>query len=187
MTDGPLARYGRLELRPAVLADGPALLAMWDAEACRWNGWGEEQVRSLELVVADPAALAERGELVAQRWSDGVIVGSVSMAVAEWDAGRASFGCCISPQLRGQGYGAELVGVAATFARRCGVQWLDAGTSSDNMAMRRALERIGAVQVRSGPHTLPNGETVEGCWYALALSVRTVDPRHAPTAGGSPS
>jgi hypothetical protein len=40
------------------------------------------------------------------------------------------------------------------------------GTARDNAPVHRIAARVGAVELRTAPHALPNGDVVDAVWYA---------------------
>jgi RimJ/RimL family protein N-acetyltransferase len=76
-------------------------------------------------------------------------------------------GGILAPDHRGQGLGSELFLAGAEFAHsHSGLPTVRAGTATENLACRRALERAGFVPT-SGParHTLGDGREIDTVWY----------------------
>ncbi|MFF5494264.1 GNAT family N-acetyltransferase [Streptomyces aquilus] len=79
----------------------------------------------------------------------------------------AEIGGNLAPDHRGQGLGAELFLAGAELAHsHAGLPTVRAGTATENLACRRALERAGFVPA-PGParHTLPDGREMDTVWY----------------------
>jgi RimJ/RimL family protein N-acetyltransferase len=143
---------------------------MIDEEFRRWNGWSHEQARRHLAIVRHPVWVTEIEDLVVCRADDGHVIGAVSYQAHPSDQHRAALGCRMHPDARGSGYGAELVRLAAVFARQSGLEHLDIGTHRANTPMRRSIERAGGTLVGETPHRMPNGEVVDGVWYRLDLA-----------------
>jgi RimJ/RimL family protein N-acetyltransferase len=80
---------------------------------------------------------------------------------------RNELGGTLAPDHRGQGLGAELFLAGAELAHgHVGLPTVRAGTATDNLPCRRALERAGFVPA-PGParHTLPDGREIDTVWY----------------------
>lgn len=80
---------------------------------------------------------------------------------------RTQIGGILAPDHRGQGLGAELFLAGVEFAHsHAGLATVGAGTATENLACRRALERAGFVPA-PGParHTLPDGRELDTVWY----------------------
>ncbi|MFD5013467.1 GNAT family N-acetyltransferase [Streptomyces chartreusis] len=85
----------------------------------------------------------------------------------ELDPDKGEIGGNLAPDHRGQGLGTELFLAGAEFAHgHAGLPTVRAGTATENLACRRALERAGFVPAR-GParHTLPDGRQLDTVWY----------------------
>ncbi|GHH82139.1 GNAT family N-acetyltransferase [Streptomyces capitiformicae] len=83
------------------------------------------------------------------------------------DHDRGEIGGDLAPDHRGQGLGAELFLAGAELAHgHAGLPTVRAGTATENLACRRALERAGFVPA-PGParHTLPDGREMDSVWY----------------------
>ncbi|MDX3520111.1 GNAT family protein [Streptomyces scabiei] len=83
------------------------------------------------------------------------------------DRDEHAIGGILAPDHRGQGLGAELFTAGLELAHgHAGLPTVRAGTATENLACRRALERAGFVPA-PGParHTLPDGRELDTVWY----------------------
>lgn len=99
----------------------------------------------------------------------------------------AEIGGNLAPDHRGQGLGSELFLAGAEFAHsHAGLPTVRAGTATENLACRRALERAGFVPAPGPPrHTLPDGREMDSVWYrhegAASVCARHGQERQALT------
>lgn len=158
----------RLVLRPARSRDSLAYAASLDADMMAANGWPEALRRSSIAHVRHSDRLPV-GHLtvIADRTTD-ELVGWISLHDVDWAAGTCELGWSMAPYARGKGYGTEALRAALDSIHRNGMRRVTIGTKEDNEPVRRVLERIGAQQVGTGPHTLPDGSTVPSVWYVCA-------------------
>ncbi|MFD8045510.1 GNAT family N-acetyltransferase [Streptomyces chartreusis] len=85
----------------------------------------------------------------------------------ELNPDKGEIGGNLAPDHRGQGLGTELFLAGAEFAHgHAGLPTVRAGTATENLACRRALESAGFVPA-PGPasHTLPDGRQLDTVWY----------------------
>ena len=156
----------RLVLRPPRPGDAPAYAACMDADMMAANGWTEATRRKAitrmhhvnRLPLLDVTVIADRV-------TDNLL-GSISIHQIDRAAGSCEMGWFMAPHARGQGYGSEALRAALAAMHQKGFRRITIGTNVDNGPARRVLERVGAAQVGTKPHTLPNGETVASIWYA---------------------
>jgi RimJ/RimL family protein N-acetyltransferase len=156
----------RLVLRPPRSRDSWAYAASLDADMMAANGWPEAlRRRSIaNMRHVDRVPLGHM-TVIADRVTD-ELVGWISLSNVDRAAGSCELGWSMAPHARGQGYGTEAIRAALDSIHRHGVRRVMIGTKEDNRPVRRVLERIGAQQIRTGLHTLPNGATVPSVWYA---------------------
>jgi aminoglycoside 6'-N-acetyltransferase len=144
-------------------------------------------VRSADPTVAigsiDPDALRDRvaasgtlteRELLFAIEADGRLVGSIQAYRDQLPAGVFGIGIEVfEPEDRSQGIGREAVALLAThlFAE-VGIRRLEAGTASDNGAMRRVLERLGFVQegILRGWYPSDDGQGSDCVMYGMTRS-----------------
>lgn len=156
----------RLVLRRPARQDSVAFAATVDAETIEANGFTEAQVRRdieyMRLGIGDPhdAAL-----LVTVR-STGTVIGHVGVYAPHDDEDDWHLGWWIGPGFRGQGYGTEALRAVLAAVHATGVQRVIVGTATDNLAVHRVLDKLGAHHIDTRPHTLPNGATITSNWFA---------------------
>ncbi|WP_160311092.1 GNAT family N-acetyltransferase [Streptacidiphilus anmyonensis] len=176
----------RLKAVPArdALDFAAAYAGAYDAEAMDWLGWFERprpEVVQWLLEVTEHNRARRSRELPAslrsvRHWrrkdsaffvlvdrAEGRCAGAVSVQVKDGEVGG-----WLAPRFRGVGLGTELFRAGADIAHeQLGMTTVRAGTQRSNTACRRALEAAG-YEAAEGPshHTLPDGRTVEACWYA---------------------
>ena len=107
----------------------------------------------------DPPQLAERireligGDtivLLAGDGPDGLAVLRFRLSI--WSSGKECYVAelYVAPARRGQGLGRALMETAIEVARREGADWMDLGTSEDDVAARALYESLGFIN-REGP------------------------------------
>jgi len=107
----------------------------------------------------EPPQLAERIRevmgadtivLLAGDGPDGVAV--LRFRLSLWSSGKECYlaELYVAPQRRGQGLGRALMETAIEVARQEGADWMDLGTSEDDVAARALYESLGFVN-REGP------------------------------------
>jgi RimJ/RimL family protein N-acetyltransferase len=156
----------RLALRAPRATDGPAYANSLDAQMMAANGWTEALRRSAIIHMNHVDRLPMPAmTVIADRVTDEP-VGWISVSGIDRADGSCELGWSMAPHARGKGYGTEAIRAALASLHGNGFRRITIGTNEDNGPARRVLERVGAVQVRTGPHTLPNGESVSSVWYA---------------------
>jgi RimJ/RimL family protein N-acetyltransferase len=156
----------RLVLRPPRSRDSRAYAASLDADMMAANGWTEAmRQRSITNMRHVDRAPFPNITVIADRVTD-ELVGWISVSKIDRVGSSCELGWSMAPHARGKGYGTEALRAALDSIHRIGIQRVTIGTKEDNGAVRRVLERIGAQQIRTAPHTLPNGETAPSVWYA---------------------
>ena len=99
------------------------------------------------------APLVESGDttvLLAGDGPDGLAV--LRFRLSLWSSGKECYlaELYVVPGLRGQGIGRSLMEAAIAIAREEGADWMDLGTSEDDVAARALYESLGFVN-REGP------------------------------------
>jgi RimJ/RimL family protein N-acetyltransferase len=156
----------RLVLRPPRSRDSLAYAASLDGEMMVANGWVEAMRRTsiANMRHVDRVPLPNV-TVIADRVSD-ELVGWISLSNVDRAASSCELGWSMAPHARGQGYGTEALRAAVDSIHLNGVRRVIIGTKEENRPVRRVLERIGAQQIRTALHTLPDGATVPTVWYA---------------------
>ena len=156
----------RLVLRPPRSRDSRAYAASLDADMLAANGWPEalRQSSIANMRHVDRLPLLNM-TVIADRATD-ELVGWITLSNIDRAAGTCELGWSMAPHARGRGYGTEAIRAAIDSIHRHGIQRVTIGTKEDNHPVRRVMERIGAQQIKTAPHTLPNGATVSSVWYA---------------------
>ncbi len=158
-----------LTLRPTVPADLPGLLG-WigsEAELVQWSGPAFAWPLTLAQLRASLACAAGEGGLIWTADASGTPVGHAAVVRTD-DARVGRLGrVLVSPQRRGQGYGAALVAaaVSAGFAAT-GVEVLTLGVYQHNGVARRIYEALGFVPTGSSKPVVVADET----WYSVDLA-----------------
>jgi RimJ/RimL family protein N-acetyltransferase len=147
--DEPL-RDGPIELRFGAERDIPEILIAHQDDPEMYKRLGEERPPSgAELGRYAEAADGERaaGSYVALTIVEagrGDCVGRIAVHTVEPEAARAELGVWLTPQVRGRGYAARALALAAGWLfGRCGVERLAVLTETDNEPMIRAAEAAG--------------------------------------------
>ena len=168
-----------LRLRRPTAADAGAIVDTVDDEVVRANGWGPKHRESLVLTSHYPQVLLSSGNVVVADRDTDAVLGLLSFSAVDRPLGTAELGMWFGPGARGRGLGTELVTAATELAWLLGLTSVRLGTSSTNVAMRRAAERAGGDLVKQGPLQLPDGSTISSCWYLF----RAPDPalRRSPS------
>ena len=142
----------RIRLREATLGDAEVVderaadPVMWG----EFNDFGLPRPPSLEAILADGRRMVafDRGQLLVERIEDGVVIGDVGWRVVSYgpnDGSRAlNIGASLSPEFRGQGFGAEAQRLLAeVLFDLFDVERIEASTDIDNVAEQRSLEKAG--------------------------------------------
>jgi RimJ/RimL family protein N-acetyltransferase len=156
-----------------------------DADAQHWLGWPTDwlpQLRSM-LGTRDPAVLRLPGDLEFVHFAGGdrqsrQIIGSLSLR-REPD-GVYEIGGAVRHDVRGRGYGTELLRAACAIAHEhFGIPAVRAGCEVSNLASARWLSRSGFVRA-DGPPTveLPNGRVIESLWWSHRNPASRMRCRH---------
>jgi RimJ/RimL family protein N-acetyltransferase len=112
----------------------------------------------------------ERADLVITDAATGAVAGDIGLYYQEPKAGQATVGYALLPAWRGRGYATRAVRLLARWAfDRVGIVRLVAGTSPDNVASQRVLERAGFRRegYLRGRLPGPAGSRVDDVLYAL--------------------
>jgi RimJ/RimL family protein N-acetyltransferase len=156
VSPSPLERFERdgprVRLREVTLADAPALDRR-DADPAvggEFNDFGPRVRRPVAEQLAKVQRLVsiERGRLVVERRSDGMVIGDVSWHATRYGPGDTSLalnmGIALYPEARGQGLGTEAQRLLAELLLdRFEVERIEASTDIDNIAEQRALDKAG--------------------------------------------
>ena len=155
----------RLRLRAPRSSDRQAYAASLDPTMMAANGWPEKLRRRAIAAVKHADRLPARHlTVIADRRTDEAL-GWITHTIT--GAASCEMGWTIASHARGRGYGTEAVRAAVAAANRKGLRHVTMGTGVDNEPARRLIERVGGLVTRTGPHTLPNGATIESVWYSL--------------------
>jgi RimJ/RimL family protein N-acetyltransferase len=155
----------RLVLRPPCTRDSRAYAASLDGAMMAANGWPESMRRwSITIMRHADRVPLRNMTVIADRVTD-ELVGWISLSNVDRAGGSCELGWTMAPHARGKGYGTEAIRAALDSIHRHVVRRVVIGTKEDNLPVRRVMERIGAQQIRTGLHTLPNGQTVPTVWY----------------------
>jgi RimJ/RimL family protein N-acetyltransferase len=144
-----------------------------DAEAQHWLGWSSDSTTPLRSLLGtrDPAGLRLPGDLEHVHFAGGdrqtrQIIGSLNLS--RTPDGVYDIGGAVRRDVRGRGYGTELLQAACAIAHEhFGIPAVRAGCEVSNLASARWLARSGFVRA-DGPPTLelPNGRVVESIWWS---------------------
>jgi RimJ/RimL family protein N-acetyltransferase len=131
-------------LRPLRPDDIPVLLGPGVAGFTSAADRNARESRIRRLVV-HPTTLTEDGVWTLAVDQQGVLVGDVQVRAPRhaFPPGVCEIGITIQPQVRGRGLGTEAVQLLTGHLHRHGWPRVQASTASDNLAMRRVLERCG--------------------------------------------
>lgn len=161
----PPSREGALQLRWLQASDRGAWEANIDDEVIEWQGWDARWTRLFRSMGAHPGVARESGLMVAAL--DGEVVGAVAVHSIQWPLRSAQVGLWIGPGHREKGMASEVLRAVVEHLWLLGLTTVRLATSEDNVGMRRAAERAGAVEVARVPHSTPDGRAHEAVWYEL--------------------
>lgn len=163
-----LASSPLLTLSWSTAADADDLRASVDDEVVRANGWTGAEIGRNGLVLEIPAQAAANYLWTACDPVTGAFVGSTSIGTDPCDPQVGSIGMWLAPAWRGRGLGAELFRLAV-LSTATAYRWpISAATSTDNVAMRRAIERAGGTELQRYDHHLPDGTVAHAIRYGFA-------------------
>lgn len=164
----------RLDLRPLVPADAPALFAIYsDPRVMRyWSSGPWAAVAEAEARIARHREALAAGEYLVLgfvRRSDGELVGSGALFHLSAQCRRAEVGYGLRPDAWGQGYAAEAVGELLRFGfADLALHRIEADVDPRNEASVRLLERLGFT--REGllrERWIVEGEISDAAFYGL--------------------
>lgn len=142
-----MTRGARLLLHAVDVAEAVRIRDQAPCEEDRWaDGYTFEG--DLAAIGAFLRASKQHGEqrpfgyYQIRRCSDGLAVGGIGF-FGPPDDGAVEIGYGLIPSARGHGYGAEALLVLLTIAAHHGVTAVRAGTTHENVASQRTLERAG--------------------------------------------
>ena len=152
------------EVRPVTPDDKPLLM----------TGFERLSDRSRYLRFLGPMPMLSRRQLAYLSELDhrdhvaiGVLDDSEPVAVGRWvrfddEPADADVAVTVIDEYQGRGVGRIVIQVLALVARHRGVRWMHFDVLSENAAMLRLLDRMGAVRTPSGPlvHAVVDAETV---------------------------
>lgn len=161
-----------VKLRPVEASELAQLLRLlWDPEAPgehQWFGFRMDRVRELERRWHDDGLIGGTSSYLAVDAGGGTCAGWVTWRTLG-PSGNFEIGIALFPEHRGRGIGTEAQRqlVAYLFATTTAHR-LQAGTEVDNVAERRALERVGfrPEGVQRGLH-FRGGSWRDGVMYGL--------------------
>lgn len=142
----------RIRIREPTLADARVVDAR-SADPAMWgefNDFGLPRPPSLEenLAYGKRMVAPDRGQLLIERIEDGTVMGDVGWHTVSYGPNQESralnIGVSLSPDFRGQGYGAEAQRLLAkVLFDLFDVERIEASTDIDNVAEQRSLEKAG--------------------------------------------
>lgn len=178
------ARTARLTVTTARLSDMSYVHGLADESARHWLGWGPAPAAAeFEGLAGDPLLWAGAFmKFLARDLRTGVPVASVSLYL-DGD-GRYQVGGVVGDGHRGLGYGREALDLVCRIAHRhLGIADLAACCEITNQASRRWLSSCGFLPVDGpGVFKLPNGRTIEACWWSRSGAAR-LRCRNRPLGG----
>ncbi len=164
----------RVRLRPLHHGDAAAYAEGTEDPGVREYGhlpepeYTPESVR--QMIYRDVAPGLERGDLAVLAIADGATDQFVgSLVIFDVSDHSAEVGFWVHPDHRGSGVTASALGLAARFARDCGLQELTARTLPENTASRRVLEAAGFALRGREVDTAPSGHRTELLGYSRPL------------------
>jgi RimJ/RimL family protein N-acetyltransferase len=141
-----------IRLREATLADADVVNGR-SADPAMWgefNDFGLPRPPSLEENLANGKRMVapDRGQLLVERIEDGTVIGDVGWRTVSYGPNEESrafnIGASLSPDFRGQGFGAEAQRLLAeVLFDLFDVERIEASTDIDNIAEQRSLEKAG--------------------------------------------
>ncbi|MBO0870237.1 MAG: GNAT family N-acetyltransferase, partial [Micromonosporaceae bacterium] len=189
VADDPPGPSPRLlpDLAGGTLGDGTVLLRpLWTEDAqdvYRLRNLPEWVASSVPPEPPSPDAVLRRCAEAPSRWlageraevsirdaATGEFAGTIGLFYQEPDTGQAMIGYGLLPQWRGKGYATRAVRLVADWAfRHTGIARLVAGTSPENVASQRVLERAGFLREGYLRARLPgaDGARTDDLLYAL--------------------
>lgn len=167
-TASELQRQGAFVLRTPGRHDANGLRATIDDDVVAANGWTPQLGRINSVLFRCPGVAAELGMLVVADPRTDVVLGATSIVPVADRECQVQIGGWIGPRARGAGLAALALRATAQVAFDHGAREVVAGTSIDNLAMRRSLETAGAhVSGEVRPHQLPDGTIAQSIWFAF--------------------
>jgi RimJ/RimL family protein N-acetyltransferase len=144
----------RVRLRPPTPDDAPSLFRLngdpelhllTDGEPFVPRHVGQVRAR-LERQVTEPPDGQTAVSLLAETVADGTFLGGCTLWGINAFNRYAHLGISLLPEARGQGYGAEVIGLLCRYGfRNRNLRRLELETLASNMAMRRTAEKCGFV------------------------------------------
>lgn len=167
----------RLRLRPLRLADAATVSRLMTPDVSRWVAtWPspysvEAATERLARAIAGNAE-GSAFSRVPERKSDTAMMGWYGIAVIDAAERVGSMGYWLGEEYHGQGYLTEsLAPFVAAAIPALKLRYLDAGAQVDNLASRRALERLGMRFVEERMDQTPIRPAPELCaFYRLDCS-----------------
>lgn len=156
----------RVLLRRCRRRDVAARLATVDDEVVITNGWPEGLREESGRLLRVPGNWRLVDEVLITDRRTRSVVGVLSVEAIDEDARSCELGWWVGPGARRQGYGTAAVQLALQALHGAGIHQVRIGTSRDNVAVQRVLERVGARPLPSRSHVLPNGTTIDALWFA---------------------
>ena len=159
----------RLSLKPMVLSDAAALLAILSDEmAMRY--WHRPPITRL-AVVEEMVREQIEAHAICRYWTvwrRGDAIGSCDLSLIEWAQGRAETGFLFRRDQWGFGLAFEaMTAVVAHAFEVLELELLMAKTHAENAAARRVLERLGFGLKHMAGSQAPGGARMECAFYAL--------------------
>lgn len=148
---------GRIAIRPATIADAPALLAMESLFPS-----DRMSMRSIRRFIAAPGARV----LVAHR--DRELLGNLVLLLRAGSDKARIYSVVVSPAARGLGIGNALVQAAERAARAADRRGVTLEVRADNVAARALYAKRGYVEARRLPQYYDDG--ADGLRLACLLS-----------------
>jgi RimJ/RimL family protein N-acetyltransferase len=156
----------RLLLRRARRRDVPAYRRTIDAVYLETNGTTNEVLKATIWQMKTGLGLPAWALVLVTDRTTGTVLGDVTVHRCDDEESTCELGWSMGPEHRGKGYGTEALRAVFPALHIAGVGRIIVGTAPDNAAVRRVLDKLGAHQIESRPHLLPNGTTVDSLWFA---------------------
>jgi len=160
----------RLRYRAPLPDDAPALVATFDEEVRRWQGWRDSTYRGRVAVQAQ-TRLFERASLdhcaatILVCTPDGTVIGDYVIQAAG-STTEVALGWSLGPAGRGQGFGTESLPVILDYVHRhVGVPRVRMGTDVANERALRQIAAAGAVVDGEADRELENGSVIRSRWF----------------------
>jgi RimJ/RimL family protein N-acetyltransferase len=148
--------------------DADAVAATMDPVVVEANGMSARSIQQTIDDLGRPAKSTGRAAVLMTDKDSGQVLGMVTCVGLPAARPLATVGWWLGPWGRGLGYGIESLAAVFDALHRARVPVVLIQTKEDNFAVRRIVERLGAIEIERASHTLPDGSVVDSISYLHA-------------------